>query len=82
MLKRLIKTAYERKEAKAKEEKRKREKDRQWEEASRHVFPFTLLKEAKRYLTKDDIDKLYVAAGVATKGVGGGIDCDMAKILS
>ena len=43
------------------------EKHRQWEEASRHVFPLKLLKEAKRYLNKDDIDKLYKASGVAIK---------------
>ena len=64
-LKRLFKTAYERKEEKAREEERKREEDRLWKEASRHVFPYKLLKEAKRYLNKDDIDKLYDAAGVA-----------------
>ena len=66
-LKQLVKTAYERKEEKTKEEERKREENRQWKEASLHVFPYKLLKEAKRYLNKDDIDKLYVAAGVATK---------------
>ncbi len=52
---------------KAREEGRKREEDRQWEEASRHVFPLTLLKEARRYLNKDDTDKLYDAAVVATR---------------
>ncbi len=61
-LKRLVKTAY-----KHKEEEREREKARQWEEASLHVFPLTLLKEAKRYLNKDDIDKLYDASTVATR---------------
>jgi len=50
---------------KAKEEERKREENRKWDEAVSHVFPYKLLKEAKRYLNKDDIDKLYDAAGVA-----------------
>ncbi len=66
-LKRLVKAVYERKEEQTREEERKREEDRQWEEASRHVFPFTLLKEAKRYLNNFELDKLYVAASVATQ---------------
>ncbi len=64
-LKKSIKTAYERKGKAEKEKAEAEEKHQLWEEASCHVFPFKLLKEAKRYLDKDDIDKLYDAAGVA-----------------
>ncbi|MFC1912687.1 hypothetical protein ACFLX7_00600 [Chloroflexota bacterium] len=64
-LKQLVKTAYERKARAEKEKAEAEEKDRQWKQASDHVFPLTLLKEAKRYLNRDDIDKLYDAAYVA-----------------
>jgi hypothetical protein len=62
-LKRLVKTAYERKEAKAKAE----EEDRQWEAAFFHVYPLQLSKDADRYLSNDEQKKLLEAVGVAIK---------------
>ena len=60
-LKRLIKTAYECKEAKAKAE----EEHRQWEAAFYHVYPLQLLKDTDRYLSDDEQEELLEAVGVA-----------------
>lgn len=66
-LKRLFKTTYEHKAEAEKKKAEAEEKDRQWEAAFFHVFPLQLSKDAKRYLSNDDQEKLLEAVGVAIK---------------